>query len=222
MIINEIFFSVQGEGKLTGIPTTFIRIAGCNLRCTYCDTKYSQEPEDGIDMTLTEIVDKVISLSPTCEWVCITGGEPLFQQELHGLVMLLKEHLYYIEIETNGSLAPPVWSDVVDCWCPDIKCPSSGMSGRHSNKWFGMREQDQIKFVVGNEADLDFVLKTMRTNKVLSPVLISPVTSATINHDGIIMWNSKWAQQCVEFVRENNLQFSLQIHKLIWGNKKGV
>jgi len=217
---EEVFFTVQGEGIYAGVPTVFVRLQGCNLRpgCNWCDTLHAQDPDGGKKISISEVVTSVTRQTPTCRWVCITGGEPLRQeQELHTLVKELKSLGYCIEIETNGTIPPPSWYPQVDCWCADVKCPSSGIYDRTSTMWFHTRPQDQLKFVVADETDLEFVRNVLRTEtKILPTILISP---AFIDQEV----SKDWMQRCVEFVKKYNLRFSLQIHKTVWDpNQKGV
>jgi 7-carboxy-7-deazaguanine synthase len=230
MRVNEIFYSVQGEGVYTGIPMVFIRFAGCNLlqHCSYCDTSYAWSPKDGKEMSIEEVVEEVSKLSPHYKsWVCITGGEPLWQQdELELLVRELKKGGYLITIETNGSFEPPRWYTLVDSWNADIKCPFSGVCGVSKETWFRTRYCDQIKFVVGDTEDLEFTRKMLNKHKADSPqILVSPIAMQLVNKkEGKIeeYWNREWLREVAEFCKTERVRYSLQIHKLIWGDKKGV
>lgn len=227
MRVNNMFYSIQGEGVYQGVPTVFVRLAGCNLLpnfCKWCDTTYAQEADSGREMSVEQVVQEVIHLYPYQKgWVCITGGEPLFQPDgLEELARELKRQQYLIEIETNGSLPRPGWWTLVDSWCADIKCPSSGVAGISREIWFKTRPQDQIKFVVGTEEDLEFADEMIRRHIVDNPVvLVSPVIeNSELDFDA--SWNKEWLQRCVEFAKEHRARFSLQWHKIVWGNRKGV
>ena len=230
--VKEIFYSIQGEGVYQGISTVFIRLAGCNLAqitpCQYCDTSYAWNPEDGVDMKIGDIVGEVSKLSPYySSWVCITGGEPLWQEEeLEQLVRELKKGGYKTTIETNGSFRVPRWYTLVDSWNADIKCPSSGVCGVSKEEWFRTRISDQVKFVVGNKEDLEFAGKLIQKHKIDSPIiLISPITGFLIDKKKKTIeeyWRRDWLQECVEFCKENRCHFSLQWQKVIWGDQKGV
>jgi 7-carboxy-7-deazaguanine synthase len=230
MRINEIFYSIQGEGIYQGIPMVFIRVAGCNLlpKCRYCDTRYAWSPENGKDMNIEDIVDEVDRFSPYLKsWVCITGGEPLWQEdELEKLVRELKKKSYLITIETNGSFEPPRWYTLVDSWNADIKCPSSGVCGVSKEEWFRTRYQDQIKFVVGDIDDLNFTKEVIGRNPLGSPqILISPVSNYLIDKRGGKIeeyWNKEWLKEVAEFCKKERARLSLQIHKIIWGEIRGV
>ena len=157
----------------------------------------------------------IIAKTAWPQWALITGGEPLLQPwELLRLVRGLRHRGIKTEIETNGSIIPPVWWSIVDSWSADIKCPSSGMMGESKLAWFGLRCCDQVKFVVSNEEDLDFVLETIHTCGGSAPeVLISPTYP----------WTTEWSHRCVEFCIEQDLRLSLQQHKILYGaERRGV
>lgn len=231
MRINKIFYSISGEGIHQGTPTVFVRFAGCNLLpnfCKFCDSAYAQSPDSGREMHMDEVVKEVILYSPYAKsWCLITGGEPLFQPDaLQELVRELKRQQYQVEIETNGSLPKPPWWTLADSWSADIKCPSSGVAGLSCEEWFKTRPQDQIKFVVGTEEDLQFAEDMIRRHLADNPtVLVSPVINLTkINPLGKedYFMSGQWLQKCAEFCKEHKVRFSLQWHKVIWGNRRGV
>jgi len=238
MLVSEIFYSLQGEGVYTGIPMVFIRLQGCNLLagpngaggCIYCDTRYARDGSKGTGMSVEEIVERCVELRPQTykAWVCITGGEPLFQLEgLHELVKKLKNYGYRIEIETNGSVTKPFWWTLVDSWVADIKCPSSGVCGVSLiDDWFSMRIEDQVKFVVGNQEDLDFVRKVINSKVAYNPVvLVSPVAGVLVDKKAETVeeyWFHPWLEEVADFCKELSVRYSLQLHKLVWGNKTGV
>lgn len=228
MKINEIFYSIQGEGVYSGVPMVFIRLQGCNLiaHCSYCDTSYAQDLNKGNQMDVDSIVREVMNLNPKRgSWICITGGEPLWQLVgLEALVRELKRGAYLVTVETNGSLPVPSWYALVDSWNVDIKCPSSGICGVSLEEWFNLREKDQIKFVVGTREDLIYAKQTIKRNLTYpTTILVSP-TASYIPKWNIIedFWSREWLQEVVEFCKEENVRFSLQLQKVIWGNKKGV
>jgi len=228
MRVNEIFLSLQGEGVYSGLPMIFIRLAGCNLlqHCLYCDTAYSQSAEGGKEISVEDILLKVSSLLPFYKsWVCITGGEPLWQKdELEALVRLLKRGGYCIEIETNGSFLVPRWYTLVDSWNADIKCPSSGVCGVSKKDWWNTRSQDQIKFVVSTHEDLEFAKAEIEKNIAKSPqVLISPILQTKVRDQReTFMVNREFLREAWNFCVENRVRWSFQQHKIVWGNKKGV
>jgi organic radical activating enzyme len=145
--------------------------------------------------------------------VLITGGEPLLQEsELFELVNKLRAKDVLVEIETNGSIAPPWWWTMVTSWSADIKCPSSGMCGKSNLAWLGTRTQDQVKFVVQTEEDLNFARRTYKACYLGPTVLISPTYP----------WSTEWLQRCVEFCKETSTRLSLQQQKIIFGERRGV
>ena len=143
MKINEIFYSLQGEGKWAGLPNIFIRTTGCNLRCSYCDTKYAYH--SGEEMNIDSIL-KIINKYP-CKNICLTGGEPLLQNDTPSLINALIDKKYNICLETNGSLKIEGLSNKKSLIISlDIKCPSSNMDDKNlfSNIKF-LKEKDQFK-----------------------------------------------------------------------------
>lgn len=243
MRVSEVFYSISGEGIHAGIPTVFVRLTGCNLRCSYCDTKYAQNLSDGEEMSIRKVMS-CLQLNPFSS-ILITGGEPLFQaDEVSDLLSLLRGGKRLIELETNGSIDPPLaWFNWVDCWSVDVKCPSSGSSyGSFRERWLRrMRKQDQLKFVVGTEEDLDFVRGFLNSNGCRAQMLVSPVMPSfhyekfsadrfkagegTVFPDEDllpILRHGFWLQEVAEFCKEQNVRMSLQLHKVIWGDKKGV
>ena len=212
ILVNEIFYSIQGESIYSGRPCTFVRLTGCNLRCTYCDTRYAYE--EGVEMEIAEITRRVAAYN--CRLVEITGGEPLLQTETPLLIHRLLENGYEILMETNGSL------DIseVDARCVkivDIKCPSSDVSEKNDlENLKRLNPKDQIKFVIGNRTDYEYAKKTIELNRPDFPedhILFSPVSGKLPPTD------------LAEWILEDNLnvRLHLQIQKIIWPDrKKGV
>lgn len=221
--ISEIFYSIQGEGVHAGVPTTFIRMQGCNLlpgmNCRYCDTSYAQDSNKGTEMSIVDILDKCVAVrnSTYRHWVCVTGGEPLAQLEaLHELVKGLRNYGFRIEVETNGTLPKPSWWTLVDSWVADIKCPSSGVGGLSLEEWFITRGCDQVKFVVGDREDLRFSRNLITKYRGKNPtILVSPVLTE-------VLIDQAWMEEVVEFCKELRVSFSLQVHKVCFGNKRGT
>jgi len=226
MKVNEIFYSLSGEGVHTGVPTVFVRLTGCNLRCAYCDTQYAFR--EGEELTSLQVVERVRALKEHGRSALITGGEPLLQLGCMGeLVFLLRTPSRLIEIETNGSIDPPSWFSLVDSWSVDVKCPSSGSAfGTFRTVWLRrMRKQDQLKFVVGTAEDLDFVRGFLQGSRFRPTVLLSPMSGVLLDKkQGTIeeYWNREWLCECAEFCKELDVRLSLQLHKIIYGNRKGV
>ena len=209
MKINEIFYSIQGEGKWIGLPNIFIRTTGCNLRCAYCDTKYAYE--SGKEMKINEILNEISKYD--CKYVCLTGGEPLFQQNTIELIKNLIKNDYFVIIETNGSISI---KDLIKfkklMISLDIKCPSSKMEKKFDFKNIGLlRKNDQIKFIVKEKKDYNYAKKIINENKIICDIFIQPVWGE--NPKKIANW----------IVKDRlNVRYSLQLHKLIWGQKRRV
>jgi 7-carboxy-7-deazaguanine synthase len=210
--IIEIFRSVQGETSFSGLPTSFVRLAQCNLRCSWCDTKYSFGR--GTPWTIAAILSTLSEQG--CRYVCITGGEPLLQKNVHTLMSLLCDAGYTVSLETGGSL-PIEQVDPRVHTILDIKCPGSGMVEKNAWDNLGLlREQDQIKFVVAGKEDYEFTKKICFSYNLFErskEVLLSPV-HAVLD-----------PKQLIEWFLHDKLPFrlNLQIHKFIWHPEtKGV
>lgn len=210
--VNEIFHSIQGESSYAGWPCSFIRLAGCNLRCTYCDTRYAYE--EGEDLEIGDILDRLSA--PAGCLVEVTGGEPLLQAETPTLVKGLLARGYRVLVETNGSLD----ISVLDPACVailDLKCPSSGESHRNElGNLDRLRPADEVKFVLANRRDYEFarrVMASLHANRRTNVVHFSPVF-------GVLE-----PSRLVEWILEDRLpvHLNLQWHKYIWGpDQRGV
>jgi 7-carboxy-7-deazaguanine synthase len=206
MKINEIFFSVQGEGLCSGLPTIFIRTTGCNLRCSYCDTKYAYC--EGKETSIDDILSEISKFD--CNRICITGGEPLMQQNLIELLQRLKK--YSVSIETNGSLSIAHLPKEVMISL-DIKCPSSGQTSKMKLENLDLlKDSDQVKFIMDTKEDYDFA-KSIVLSKKVSNAIFSPVGGLN-------------AKEIVDNLLKdglNDVRVGLQIHKIIWNpQKRGV
>lgn len=207
MKVNEIFLSIQGESMSAGFPTIFVRFAGCNLRCSYCDTTYAYE--EGKDMTSYEIYEEIKKLH--YKRICFTGGEPLLQKEIGELIALLND--YIVTIETNGSvdlgdidLKNPKHSYVMD-----MKTPSSGCSNQMLFENFHLlRESDEIKFVIGDRIDYEWAKSTISKYHKKGTVTFSPIYEK-IDYSRMVGW-----------ILEDRIdvRFQIQLHKVIWGPYK--
>ena len=222
LAVNEIFKSLQGEGLHAGQPAYFIRLAGCNIRCAWCDTGYALTTEKSKEMSIQEVSEEILKFRPQYQdWVCITGGEPLVQEkELMELVTSLGPKFgLQTEIFTNGTLERPWWWTKVNSWVIDIKTPSAGAFPINTN-WFFGRSQDAVKFVVADRTDLVFARELIH-KFAISPIqkLVSPMipNSSLAGID-----RTEWLQEVWNFCVEEKVQLSYQIHKIFWGNKKGV
>lgn len=210
--IIEVFRSIQGETSYTGLPTTFIRLAACNLRCTWCDTTYSFGR--GEPATLESLIQQVEQNG--CKNVCVTGGEPLLQKNVIPLITQLCDKDYKVSVETSGSLT----TEYIDRRAKvilDIKCPGSGMSNKNLWKnleWLNV--QDEIKFVIMDRADYDWSIEICNQYDLFSKsreILFSPV------------FNKLDPQKLIEWILVDQLpvRLNMQIHKFIWDPlKKGV
>lgn len=211
MKIAEIFTSIQGESSFCGLPCTFVRTSGCNLRCAYCDTPYALE--GGEELSLNQVVDRVkqsgISL------VELTGGEPLLQEECYGLMNRLLKEGYTALLETNGSLSlEAVDQRVVKIM--DMKCPGSGMSEQMNFSNLDCLDgKDEVKFVVGDRVDFDWAKGIMHAYRLVEKckVLISPILSQLQPRE-LAGW----------ILHERMpVRLQVQLHKLIWPDlKRGV
>ena len=220
MIVNEIFTSIDGEGKRAGQLTTFVRLAGCNLRCSYCDTKYCQEQKGGLlDVEAIITACKIADVKN----VTVTGGEPLIHEDIIPLLEGLADEGFYVNVETNGTVDidglvdrdeyPNIFFTV------DYKCPSSGMEDKMNVAMFSpgsnsLTENDVLKFVVGSEKDLRKAECIMKHGDLKSQFYLSPV------------FGEIEASDIVEYMKSHDLQnckIQLQLHKYIWDPmKRGV
>lgn len=204
MRITEIFFSIQGESTYAGRPCAFVRLTGCPLRCTWCDTAYAFH--GGTDRSLESILAEVERYD--CRLVEITGGEPLAQAEVHSLITALADRGYTVLIETSGAIdLTPV--DPRAIVIMDLKCPGSGMADR--NLWANLallRPKDEVKFVIKDRADYEWAVATVREHGLADrhTVLFSPV------------FDEMDSQALAEWILADRLpvRFQLQVHKHIW------
>ncbi|MBV1880154.1 MAG: 7-carboxy-7-deazaguanine synthase QueE [Pseudomonadales bacterium] len=209
--ITEIFYSLQGEARTVGVPTVFVRLTGCPLRCVYCDTEYAFS--GGEIRSLTDIVEEVRQYKT--EYICVTGGEPLAQKECLSLLESLCDEFTQVSLETSGAMdLSGVDSRVSKVM--DLKTPDSGELSRnlYSNIQF-LQPHDQVKFVLCSRQDYDWAKLQVDqydlTDRV-SDVLFSP------SHEKLD------PQKLAEWMLEDKLQvrFQLQLHKILWGDKEGV
>ncbi len=209
MQVNEIFLSIQGESLSSGFPTIFVRFTGCNLRCSYCDTTYAYE--DGAEMSPLEIFEQVKGLH--YKRVCITGGEPLLQEELKELLVLLEG--YTVTIETNGAVSiKNILLREGHSWVMDMKAPSSGCSEKMVLENFKfLSNEDEIKFVIGDRIDYDWAKEIIKSNYLKGRITFSPV-HGKMNYEEMVNWILS---------DRLDVRFQIQLHKLIWGvDKTGV
>ena len=208
MRLIEIFHSIQGEGPLSGVRTSFIRTARCNLRCTWCDTTYSFGP--GKERSLASILVEVKRHGT--RYACLTGGEPLLQSDSPKLLRALSERGYTTVVETGGSLdvSPCLGIDRV-VLSVDVKCPSSGMESH--NRWQNLellRPGDVVKFVIADRKDYLYARRVLRERSMPTEVVFQPV------------WGSP-AGRLADWVLHDRLDVRvlLQEHKVLWGDVPG-
>jgi 7-carboxy-7-deazaguanine synthase len=209
MKINEIFYSIQGEGKWTGLPNIFIRTTGCNLRCSFCDTTYAYTV--GCDYEIQELIEEIKKYP--CNFVCVTGGEPLIQDESIILVESLVKNSYEICLETNGSRDIQNFIGKKSLFISlDIKCPSSDM--HEKMKLDNLRlltEKDQLKFIIKNREDYEYAKKIIDIHKPNSVIYFQPV------------WKTDPRQLSSWILSDGlNVRIGFQIQKILWRDKKGV
>lgn len=211
-MINEIFYSIQGESTFAGHACTFVRLTGCNLRCSYCDTRYAFD--EGRAMTVHQILKKVTAFG--CRLVEITGGEPLLQAETGDLVVALLEEGFQVLMETNGSLdisgIDPACVKIID-----IKCPDSGEAKRCDlDNLQRMSPSDQVKFVISSRRDYAYAKDILARIPARVPpgnLLFAPV------------WEKLPGRDLAAWILEDDLRvrLQLQLHKVIWPDiERGV
>ena len=202
--VNEIFHSLQGESTHAGRPCTFVRLTGCPLRCSYCDTAYAFH--EGTWMTLAEVLQAVAA--HPARLVEVTGGEPLAQPGAIPLLQALVDAGYEVLLETSGAVpiagVPAGVRRIVD-----LKTPGSGEA--HRNDWSNvahLRAGDEVKFVIASRLDYDWARDVAREHRLLDrvPLLVSPV------------WDSGVGRELAEWILADGWQvrFQMQLHKWIW------
>lgn len=207
--VSEIFHSIQGESTRVGLPTVFVRLSGCPLRCTWCDTEYAFA--GGEAMTIPEVLERVAAMG--CATVCVTGGEPLAQKGCHELLAALCDAGSSVSLETSGAL-DVCGVDARVSRIVDLKAPDSGESEK--NRWQNLaclNQRDELKLVLASAADYEWaksVLATRRLNEIC-PVLFSPVADRLA------------PAQLAEWILRDRLpvRFQLQMHKVLWSEPRG-
>ena len=207
--LTEIFFSLQGEASRAGLPTVFVRLTGCPLRCTWCDTTYSFS--GGEAASIADVLAAVAKYP--ARQVCVTGGEPLAQKECLPLLTALCDAGYDVSLETSGALDIAAVDPRVSC-IMDLKAPDSGECGK--NRWENLPlldARDEIKIVIASRADYEWAREILssRTLDRICPVLFSPAQGRVEPRD------------LAEWILADglNVRFQMQLHKLLWGNMQG-
>jgi len=225
--ISEIFYSIQGEGVLTGVPSVFIRTSGCNLRCTWCDTPYTSWTPEGEALEIATILDRVRASGTS--HVVVTGGEPMIDPAIVELTRELRAKGQHITIETAGTVFKPVECDLMSI---SPKLANSTPWQRDEGRWAGQHERTryqpevlrqlmalcdyQLKFVVAERDDLAEIQKVIAdTGADRRRVLLMPegVTPEILNQRSIWL-----AELCKEF----DFRFSTRLHVMLWGDRRGV
>jgi 7-carboxy-7-deazaguanine synthase len=206
--ICEIFRSLQGETAHVGLPCGFIRLAGCNLDCRFCDTQYARQ--GGTPMELDELLEKARALDT--ELMAVTGGEPLLQPEAPTLLARLADEGHRVLLETNGSIdvgsVDPRVIRIVD-----IKCPGSGMADH--NRWRNLetlRDPDQVKFVISSREDFDYMTEVVARHDLLSrlEVLASPA-AGRLSPRSLADWLLSSGLR---------IRLQLQLHRVLWPERQ--
>jgi 7-carboxy-7-deazaguanine synthase len=205
--VNEIFKSIQGESTYAGIPCIFVRLTGCNLRCSYCDTAYAYD--EGLVISLSEIIERVKRYE--CRNVCITGGEPLLQENINKLINLLKKNHFNVYIETNGSqnidILPKGIVRIVD-----IKCPGSGME--QEMDWKNIKRltcNDEIKFIISSKRDYEWAKEITKKYKIVDrTTVLFGLAHGKLKPKTLARWILKDGL---------DVRLQLQLHKIVWPDK---
>lgn len=231
MLISEIFYSIQGEGELTGVPSVFVRTSGCNLRCTWCDTKYASWEPTGTQMTIDEIVDEV--LKHGAEHVVVTGGEPMVAKGIHELLDRFRAEGQHITIETAGTVAPEGIACDLASLSPKLSnsTPAEGEIGeawraRHDSTRINLPALDawtaeysyQFKFVVSQDRDVEELTALLdRLSATIPPikVLLMPegVDRATIRGRD---------ETLIDLCKRLGYRYCNRLHIEIFGNTRGT
>lgn len=208
--INEIFFSLQGESSRIGLPTVFIRLTGCPMRCNYCDTAYAFN--GGENLTIHAILAKVASYKT--QYITVTGGEPLAQRECLDLLTILCDSSYEVSLETGGALTIKDVDPRVKIIL-DIKTPGSGeVKNYHWPNLNYLKAKDEIKLVITDHEDYLWAKNTIQEKNLLGnfDILFSP------------SFEQVESQDLAEWILKDQLpvRLQLQLHKILWGQKPGV
>jgi 7-carboxy-7-deazaguanine synthase len=221
MNILEIFESIQGEGKYIGVPSIFIRFAGCNLRCPWCDTEYSWKATG--TYTVATAIDFIKS-KPNFKHIVFTGGEPLLYQ--YDILAILREVMardLVITIETNGTIIPDKelcgFMNYIGLWSVSPKLFMGADMNFTAIRWFNQQQGVQWKFVVDGLLDIDQILDMKEQS------IITPVEPIIVQPNGMVQDYQKACQNLAEYVIDHELtelRVLPQFHKICWGNKRGV
>jgi 7-carboxy-7-deazaguanine synthase len=207
--VNEIFYSLQGESRTVGLPTVFIRLTGCPLRCGYCDTEYAFH--EGGWMTTADILVQVAGYQP--RYVTVTGGEPLAQRPCTELLAQLCDAGYEVSLETSGAVDIGKVDPRV-CIVMDVKTPGSGeVEKNEAANLLSLKQTDQLKFVICDRADYEWSRALLKRERLAErcELLFSPA------------WGQVAPKDLAEWVLADRLpvRVQVQLHKLLWGETRG-
>jgi 7-carboxy-7-deazaguanine synthase len=209
--LTEIFRSLQGESSYVGLPSTFVRLTGCPLRCVYCDTAYAFK--GGKRWVLEDIINTVRTLG--APYVCITGGEPLVQPGVYPLMSLLADEGFHVSLETSGAFSLELVDKRVKC-IMDLKTPSSQEQEKNLMSNIALiKGTDEVKFVMMNRQDYDWakgIVRDQLAHCAPHQILFSP------------SYHDLPAQELANWIVEDKLpvRMQVQLHKILWGEKQGV
>jgi len=225
--ISEIFYSIQGEGMLAGMPSAFVRTSGCNLRCSWCDTPYTSWEPEGAPMSVAAIVAEV--RGHPARHVVVTGGEPMIQPEMGELTEGLRDAGLHITIETAGTVQAPVACDLMSI---SPKLANSTPREREGGRWAAVHERlrcqpdvlvhlmasypYQLKFVIAAPNDLEemeHLLDAVRADRARVVLMPEGIDAVTLAERG------RWL---AEVCKERGYRFSPRLHVMLWGNRRGV
>jgi 7-carboxy-7-deazaguanine synthase len=225
--IAEIFYSIQGEGALVGLPSVFIRTSGCNLRCTWCDTPYTSWSPEGENLSVEQIVNTVAEFH--AHHVVITGGEPMIAPEMVALSHTLHDAKFHITIETAGTVYAPVTCDLMSI---SAKLSNSVPHEREGGRWAAQHDRlryqpevlerlirdyaYQLKFVVTSPGDLDEINEIRHNLAVeLERIILMPEgISPEVLHD-----RGLWL---AEICKASGYRYGPRLHIDLWGNRRGI
>jgi 7-carboxy-7-deazaguanine synthase len=221
MFITEIFKSIQGEGTRAGLPCIFVRLTGCNLRCTWCDTAYAFH--GGQKVSVDDVMERIESLNRRPDGgatgislVELTGGEPLLQEGIYPLAERLLAAGYTVMIETSGERfigrLPKQVVKIVD-----VKCPDSGEADTFDTRNLEeLGSNDEVKFVISSRKDYEFAREFSRENRL--PERVREVLFSPVHDDPNGKWSGLEPRELVEWMLEDGLpvRLGLQLHKIVW------
>lgn len=225
MIVNELFYSLQGEGRLAGVPSVFIRLAGCPLRCRWCDTRYAWDFSAGNNLSPETILDQIGNYST--RYVVVTGGEPMVHPELARLTCLLHQHGYHLTIETAGIKSPPdLIADLMSV-SPKLRnsLPDDPQTAeRHEQVRLSLDTLQrlietypyQLKFVVDQPQDLDEVAQCLDQLSTVDPYNVYLMPQAVSIQEYLV--KSRWL---AEYCLRSGFSFSPRLQVLLWENERG-